>query len=126
MKSHVVAAAAARLYGPLIVLFALNLLASGAPQSGVGFVGGLAFALALALYALVFGAAAARSALPPVVARLMLALGAGAAIVSTGASHISFSDVGAEAGLFLAAVATGALIVHVAFGRATALRDADW
>lgn len=123
--AHVVIAAAARLYAPIILLFALTLFSARAPGEGVGFLAGLAFALAFALHALVFGADAARAALPPRLLRVILALGAGVALAAAGAPALSFAPQAIEAGTFAAVAAACALIVIVLFGRAPTLRDAD-
>jgi multisubunit Na+/H+ antiporter MnhB subunit len=119
-------ASAARLYVPVMLLFGLTLFAVRAPGGGVGFVGGLALALALALYALVFGAAAVRAACPPFLMRLLLAAGTLAALAGAGAPGWRLSPQAIEAGLALATAAGGSLIVAVLFGHAPTLRDADW
>jgi len=118
--------AATRLYGPLIVLFACMLLALGDAGGGVGFVAGLAFALALALYALVFGAAAAKAAFPPLAARLVLALGVIAAAGASGARAFAYAPQLGEAGLFAVTAAGASLVLTACMGRAPTLRDADW
>jgi multisubunit Na+/H+ antiporter MnhB subunit len=123
---HVVVAAAARLYAPLIVLFAFSVLATRAPGDGVGFLAGLAFALAHALHALVAGAAAARRALPPMAARLALAGGVAAALLGAGAPAWRYAAQIIEAGVFLTTAAAAALIVSTLFGRLPTLRDAEW
>jgi multicomponent Na+:H+ antiporter subunit B len=122
---HIVVAAAARFYTPLIVLFAALVLFGSAPGAGVGFVAGLAFGLALVLHALVFGAPAARAALPARVARLMLGIGAGTAIVGAGLHGFVYAAQLGEVALFVATVAASAIVVQVVFGRAPTLRDED-
>jgi multicomponent Na+:H+ antiporter subunit B len=122
---HIVLAAAARFYTPLIVLFSALVLFGAAPGSGVGFVAGLAFGLALVLHALVFGAPAARAALPAPVARLMLALGVATAIAVAGLQGFAYAPQFGEAGLFVATAAASAIVVQVVFGRAPTLRDED-
>ena len=74
-NSDAIVVAAARFFTPLMALFALMLLAGRGAGGGVGFVAGMGFGLLLLLHALTFGAAAARSAFPPILARLVLALG---------------------------------------------------
>ncbi|MES1202875.1 MAG: hypothetical protein ABUS57_15670, partial [Pseudomonadota bacterium] len=86
----------------------------------------LAFALALLLHCLVFGAEAARSALPQGVARAMLALGAGLGLLSAGAPVAPFAPQAGEAGLFLASVAAFGLFTAALAGRASSLRDEPW
>ena len=124
--AHIVVVGAARLYAPLILMFALTLLAARAPGSGVGFAMGLAFALGLVLHALVFGAAAMRAACPPVMMRLLLAAGVIAALGGAGTPGLRFSPQAVEAGLALATAAGASVVVTVLFGRAPTLRDADW
>ena len=123
--SHVIVAAAARFFTPLMALFAAVLLVSGAPGDGVGFVAGLAFGLLLLLHALTFGAGAARMAFPTPMARLILALGIGAVCVGAGLPGFVFARETIEAGAFAATVASGAIVLQVLFGRAPTLRDAE-
>jgi multisubunit Na+/H+ antiporter MnhB subunit len=113
----------ARFYTPLIVLFALSLLAVRAPAGGVGFVAGLAGALALVVHALVFGADAARKAVPPALARALLAVGLIAAAAGAGAPRWPFAPQVLEAGLFAVTVAAVSLVLAVLIGRAPTLRD---
>jgi len=117
--------AAGQLYAPLIALFALSLLATRAPGAGAGFIAGLAFALVLVLHALVFGAAAAKRAWPPLAAQALVAFGVCAALAGAGAQW-RFAPVLAEAGVFAATAGAASLIIVVSFGRAPTLRDADW
>jgi len=123
---QVVIAAAARLYAPLIVLFALSMFVWRPPGAGVGVLAGLAFALMLALHALSFGVAAARAAFPPPIARALLALGALTALVGAGLPAWADAPRAIEAGGFAATCAGASLIVTSLFGRAPALRDAEW
>lgn len=122
--AHAVLAAAARFYAPLIVLFALTLLAMRPAGSGVGFLSGLAFLLAVVVHALVFGAGASRAAMPPVLMRLLASCGLIAAAVAVGAPGVMFARELLEAGAFVATAAGGALMVVVLFGRAPTMRDA--
>lgn len=124
--ASIVLASAARLYAPLLVLFALTLVALRAPGAGVGFVAGLAFALALVLHALVFGAAASRAAFPPVFARCLLALGVIAAVIGAGVPAWPYAARLIEAGAMGATIGAAALIVSVLFGRAPTLREGEW
>jgi multisubunit Na+/H+ antiporter MnhB subunit len=124
-SSNVIVAAAARFFTPLTALFAAALLVGGAPGDGVGFVAGLAFALLLMLHALTFGVAAARTAFPTPLARLMLALGVVAACVGAGLPGFVFAPQLIEAGGFAATVAGAALVIHVLFGRAPTLQGAE-
>jgi multisubunit Na+/H+ antiporter MnhB subunit len=124
--AQIILLSAARLYAPLILLFGLTLLAARAPGGGVGFVAGLAFALALVLHALLFGAAGLRAAFPPPIVRLVLAAGVVVALAGAGLPGWRFAAQALEAGLTAATAASAGLIVAVLFGRAPTLRDADW
>jgi multisubunit Na+/H+ antiporter MnhB subunit len=125
-SAQIVLLSAARFYTPLIALFAFSLLALYAPGAGVGFVAGLAFALTLTLHVIAFGAAAARAAAPPIVARLVLTLGLIASVAAAAAPGWAWSARAMEAGLFAAAVGAAALILAALTGRAPSLRDEDW
>lgn len=124
--SHVIVAAAARLFTPILALFAFVLLVGRAPGEGVAFVAGLAFGLVLMLHALTFGAAAARASFPKPLAQASLAIGLGAACAGAGLPGASWAPQLIEAGAFVATVAAAALILQALFGRASTLRDAEW
>jgi hypothetical protein len=124
--AHIALAAAARFYAPLIALFALTLLIDSDAGGGVGLVAGFAFVLALLAHVLVFGAAAARAAAPPFVARSMLALGLATAVAGGGLPRLAFAPQLLEGGLFLVTAAGGALILAVLVGRAPTMRDEEW
>lgn len=112
---HAIALASARFMIPAMALFALALLVRGAPGGGVGALAGLAFALLIAVHALVYGERAARTALPPTVARLLFAAGiAGvfAADLTPRAAQV------AEAGLFLICATGASLVLSVLIARA--------
>ncbi len=117
---------AARLYAPLIALFALTLTAARVPGEGVGFISGVMFALAFVVHALIFGAAASRAAFPPFAMKLMLALGVCAVAAGAGLPAWPFAAHILEAGLFAVVASAAALVVVVLFGRAPMLRDGDW
>jgi hypothetical protein len=117
-----VALASARFMTPAIALFALALLARDAPGDGVGALAGLAFALLIAVHALVYGARAARTALPPAAARLLFAAGIAGVF---GADLTARSAQVAEAGLFLIGAAGASLVLFVLIARAPTLRDAE-
>lgn len=123
---HVVLRAATRFYIPLALLFALSLLLVRPPGGGVGFIAGMAFALALLLHVVLFGAAAARAAMPPPVSRALLALGLAAVLVGTGAPNLQFAGQMIEGGLFAITVGAASLIVGAIVGRVPTLRDEDW
>lgn len=124
--THIIVAAAAQLYAPLIALFAFALLAGWQAGTGVGFLAGLAFAMGLALYALVNGAIAARRTFPAWLCRLTLVAGVGAAIAGAGAPGLPFASRLVEAGAFASTLGACALIIAALFGRAPTLRDAEW
>ncbi len=119
-------AATARLYAPLIVLFALSLLAGWPAGSGVGFFAGLVFGLALALHALVFGAGAAQRAFPPWSCRVFMTFGLIAACAGAGLPGLGFASRLVEAGLFTLTIGGLALMIVALFGRAPTLRDGEW
>lgn len=124
--SHVVLRASARLYAPLIVLFALSLLATRVAGAGVGLVAGLAATLALILHLLVFGVAEARRAIPEFVSSAMVTLGLLAALIAGGAPRLLYAPQIIEAGLFFIVVGGAQLAIVVLAGRAPTLRDEDW
>ncbi len=125
MGTHVVLGASARWFIPISAVFALVLLANGAPGDGVGMRAGLAFSLAMAVHALVFGVAAANSALPAVAARWLLALGVGAVSFAAASPDSRLRGQIMEAGLFVAVIAATALVLTILIGRAPTLRDGE-
>lgn len=128
MKSggQIVLAAAARLFTPILALFALSLFVTRAPGAGVGLVAGLAFALVIALHALVFGAAATKQALPPGLLRALLGLSLVAALLGAGAPGLRMAPKLVEGAVFVAMSSAAAFVIIVVFGRAPTLRDAEW
>lgn len=125
-SAQIVLLGVARFYIPLITLFAGALLALYAPGAGVGFAAGLAFALALALHMIAFGAAAARKAAPPLMARALVSLGVIAAFAAAAAPGFAFAAQTMEGGLFAVTAGASALIVSALTGRVPSLRDEDW
>jgi multisubunit Na+/H+ antiporter MnhB subunit len=123
-SENILVAAAARLYVPLIALFALAMFHDRLPGSGVGFVAGAAFGLALMLHALVFGAQQARQAFPPAFGRLVLALGIVAWAAGAGLPRFTYAPLFIEGGLFAITCGAAALVVLAIFGRAATLRGA--
>ena len=117
--------AAARMHTPLLALFALSLFASRPPGGGVGFLAGLAFALILVLHVLVFGAAAARRAMPAAAGSAVLVLGLLAALVGVGLPGLAYSAQIVEGGLFLLTVGAASLAMTVLVGRAPTMREED-
>ena len=126
LGAHVVLRAAASFYAPLIVLFALALLAARPAGAGVGLLAGLAMALVFALHAIVAGAAGARAAFPPGIARRMVCLGLAVTFVGAGAPGLAYAARLIEGGLFVVTAAGSALILMALIGRAPTLRDEDW
>lgn len=124
--AHAVLRAAASFYAPLILLFALALLAVRLAGDGVGLLAGLAVALVFALHIVVAGAAAARAAFPPVLARALMSLGLATALIGAGAQGLAFGAQLVEAGLFALTAAGSALIFMALAGRAPTMRDEDW
>jgi len=123
---HLVLGATLRLYIPLMALFAMSLLAAWPANTGVGFAAGLVLVLVFALHILVFGAEAARAAFSPLLARLMLSFGAIVAFAAAGLPRWSAAAQAEEAGLLLATLGAGSLVVAALCGRAATLRDEDW
>lgn len=124
--ADVVLIAAVRLFAPPIVLLAASLFVWRVAGDGVGVLAGITLALLLVLHALVFGAEAARSAFPPLAARLALFFGVVAALAGAGLPGWRYAPQTIEAGLFLCTIGAAALAVAAIFGRAPTLRDADW
>lgn len=124
LGAHVVVAATARTYAPLMALFAFALLCTQPAGAGVGFAAGLGFALLLMLHALTFGAAAARRAFPSVLARLAVGLGVCGVCAGVGLPRFAYAPQLVEGALFLATTGALALVVQVVFGRVPTLRDA--
>jgi multisubunit Na+/H+ antiporter MnhB subunit len=110
----------------LFTLFALSLFVTRAPGDGVGFIAGLAFALVVALHALVFGAAATKNALPLWLARALLGLSLIAMLAGAGAPGLAMAPQLMEGALFAATAMAAGLIVVALFGRVPTLRDAEW
>lgn len=124
--AQIVLAAAARFYAPLIVLLGVSVLVARAPGAGVGFIAGLALLAALCLHGLVFGAAAARAAFSPTLARVLLGVGLVLALAGAYAPGMALAPALAEAGLLLVTVSGGTLVLGVLIGRAPTMRDEDW
>mgnify|MGYP001385522474 FL=1 len=124
--AHFLLSSAARTYTPIIALLALALGAIYPPGGGAGLLAGLTVSLLLASHVLVYGAAAARAAMPPTLGRGLLALGLALALAGTGAPGLAFARQATEAGLFLTLAAGMALVLTVLVGRAPTLRDEDW
>ncbi len=75
MKSLVVLRVIAKLFFPLILLFALYVQFHGDYGPGGGFQAGVIFATGFILYAMVFGREAAGKVIPPQLLRVLMAVG---------------------------------------------------
>lgn len=122
-QHHPLAIAAARLYAPLLVLFGFVLLSTWPAGAGSGLFAGLAFGLAVALHALVFGSVASQRAFPPVLMRAALVFGVCAAAFGVGFSRSAYAALVAEGGVFAITGAGVALVVATLFGRAPTMRE---
>jgi multisubunit Na+/H+ antiporter MnhB subunit len=117
--------AGVRLYAPLIVMLSLTVLVLRTPGGGVGFVAGLVASLALAAHMLVFGAAEARRAFPPRLARVLAALAMMALLAGAGFSGLTLAPQIGEAALFVLTVSAAHLIFTVLVARAPTLHEGD-
>lgn len=124
--SHIVLRASAKLFTPVMALFALSLLAMRAPGAGIGLLAGLALSMAPVLHTIVFGAAATRAAIPALFLRAGLALGLAASTAAAGLPGWTFAAQAGEAGLFLVTASAIGLALGALAGRAPTLRDEDW
>ena len=75
MKSLVVLRVIAKLFFPLILIFALYVQFHGDYGPGGGFQAGVIFATGFILYAMVFGLEAAEKVIPPNLLRVLMAVG---------------------------------------------------
>jgi hypothetical protein len=124
--AHIVLRAAARFFVPLMLLLALSFVADRPPGGGVGLVAALCVTMVLVTHALVFGAAAARVAFPPVLARALLCLGLLVACIGAGARGLAWAPIVLEVGVFAVAVAGLSLALKALIGRAPTLREEEW
>lgn len=124
--AHIVLRGAARFYIPLMLLLGLSFVADRPAGGGVGFVAALCVTLVLVTHALVFGAAAARAAFPPALARGLLCVGLIGACVGLGARGLAWAPAALEASVFVVTVAGLALAFKALVGRAPTLRDEEW
>jgi multisubunit Na+/H+ antiporter MnhB subunit len=125
-SENAVIVVAARWITPLTALFAFTLLANWPAGAGVGFVAGLALALAIVLNALIFGVRSVLKAAPPFMQRTVLALAVILAFAGVALPNMPWSALLVELGAFLATVGGVSLISLAIMGRAGALRDAAW
>ena len=122
VTTHIVAVATSRLYTPLLILLALIVLVQATAGTGAGFSAGLLIGLAVALHALVFGAAVSVRAAPPALVRTILSLGLIACVVAAGLPGFAYAGKVLEVGLFALTSASATLVLQVVFGRAPTLR----
>lgn len=116
--------AAAKRYTPVIALVAMAQFA--APVVGAGLAAGLAAALLFALHLLTYGANAARAAAPPLILRVLCAVGLLLVVGAGAAPRLVFASLLAEIGLFLCVANGLALTLTVLASRAPTLRDEAW
>jgi hypothetical protein len=124
--AHIVLRGAARFYMPLMLLLGLSFVADRPAGGGVGFVAALCVTLMLVTHALVFGAAAARAAFPPVLARGLLCAGLIGACIGFGAQGLAWAPAVLEASVFVGTVAGFSFVFKALIGRAPTLRDEEW
>lgn len=124
--AHIGLQSAARAYTPLIALFAALLLATYPAGSGVGLIAAFAFAALHALHMIVFGAAASRAALPPMMSRALIVIGLLLCLAAMSSPLWRYAAQVGEAGLFLVGASGLALVLNVLVGRVPSLRDEEW
>ncbi|WP_084419644.1 Na(+)/H(+) antiporter subunit B [Henriciella litoralis] len=145
---HVVLRVVAKPLIPIIALFALYVQFHGDYSPGGGFQAGVILAVAVILYALIFGIAPAMRAVPPVFARFLSAFGfilyAGVGVwaLIMGGNYLDYNVLfneppgghhGQHYGILIVelgvlfAVAGSMLSIFYAFaGRVTEIKDEDW
>lgn len=124
--AHIVLRGAARFYMPLMLLLGLSFVAERPTGGGVGFIAALCITLVLVTHALVFGAATARAAFPPALARGLLCLGLIGACVGFGARGLPWAPAALEASVFVVTAAGLSFAFKALIGRAPTLRDEEW
>ncbi len=145
MTPHVILRVVSKLLIPLIAMFAFYVQFHGDFGPGGGFQAGVILAASVILYALIFGLAEAKKAIPPSWVRIGMTLGVllygGTGVVSwiLGAEFLNYSVlahdaahgqhygiIAVELGVLLA-VASVMLAIFYAFGsRQADLSDEDW
>jgi multicomponent Na+:H+ antiporter subunit B len=145
---HVILRVISKSLLPLIFLFALYVQFHGELSPGGGFQAGVLVAVAVILYALIFGAPAAMKAIPPVFTRGLAALGVflfagmGVYTMLNGGNYLEYQVIfdeapgghkGQHVGIIiielgvLFGVAGSMLTIFYAFaGRVAEIRDEDW
>lgn len=103
MMHHWVLRVVAKLLIPFILVFALYVQFHGDYGPGGGFQAGVIFAAAFILYGLIFGVDTARKVAPPMLVRLLMALGVlifagtGFAGLALGGNYLDYSVLGGDA-----------------------------
>ena len=115
---------AARGLPPLLAVVALSFVRADAPGSGLAC--GALIGVSFFIYALVFGAGAARRAMPDGVWRLFASAAAVAAAVAVCAPDWAYAALLGEAAAACASAAACGLSFLALAARAPTLRDADW
>ena len=145
---HVILRVVAKPLIPIIALFALYVQFHGDYSPGGGFQAGVIIAVAIILYALIFGIAPAMRAVPPAFARglagvgFLLFAGVGVWALMMGGNYLDYDALlneppgghkGQHYGILLVelgvlfAVAGSMVSIFYAFaGRVTEIRDEDW
>lgn len=115
---------AARGLPPLLSVLALSAVRADAPGSGLA--AGALIGLTFVAYALVFGAAAARRAMPDSVWRAFAVFAAIGAACAVAAPDWTYAALLGEAAAAMAAAAACGLGFLALAARASTLRDTDW
>jgi multisubunit Na+/H+ antiporter MnhB subunit len=120
---NVIFAVVSRWVTPLLGLVSFSLLASFPAGSGVGFVAGLVFSLALVANTLIWGVASARRAAPSPLLQAAIGVGLALAFAGAAAPSLRASAMMTEAGAFLVTGAGLHLALFTVLGRAPVLRE---
>ncbi|MGE0596619.1 MAG: hypothetical protein AB7P07_09635 [Hyphomonadaceae bacterium] len=111
---------------PALVLLSLMIAIGAPPGASGGLAGALVFALGFIAHVLVTGVNGAQRALPPILARVFLALGAGVCVLAASAPGLLGSAALFQAGLFACTAAAFTLVFTALIGRVPTLRDDEW
>ena len=128
MKQQPVLRVCSKLLLPWLLLFALYVQFHGEYGPGGGFQAGVIFAAGVVLYALVFGLADARKAIPPklvrtgIAAGLLLYVGVGMSCLLLGGNFLDYDVLAADPlagqhlGIFLIELGVGATVASAMIG----------
>lgn len=129
MQHHIILRVLAKLLIPMIMLYALYVQFHGDFGPGGGFQAGVLFAVAVFLYALVFGVPAAQSVLGPRLVRivsasgLLLYAGVGLASILAGGNYLDYGALdptnrphGEHIGILLVELGVGMTVAGVMIG----------